>query len=178
MFASPIERVTWALQTQLRSNAPRVSLYGFRAFWRLFLRKHNVLKELWWWLELGAMEASCRCCAYAVRCYLLQVKSRTAASGRSASGDSRVRTSWRGTTASTRAPSPSSAPCASAPSRAATTSRCTWSATCPRRANDPRAGPPPHDRPARPRSRRTRTSRTTASYPARTAPFISNQCQC
>ena len=56
----------------------------------------------------------------------LQVRSRTGARGTAATGASPVRTSWRVTTGSTRAPNPSSAPSARAPSPDPTTWPCTW----------------------------------------------------
>ena len=67
-------------------------------------------------------------------CFLFfwQAKSRTDAIGRNVSGVSRAPTSWRATTANTRAPSRSAARCASAASPVPITWRCTWSATCPK----------------------------------------------
>lgn len=67
---------------------------------------------------------------------VLQGRSRTSASGRSASGGLHGQTNSHATTASTPAPNPSAAPSANAPSRAAITSRCTWSGTCPRRPSE------------------------------------------
>lgn len=62
-------------------------------------------------------------------CFVFQVRSRTAAAGRDATGASPGRTNWRGITANTRAPSLSNASRAVAASLARTIWRCTWSAT-------------------------------------------------
>ena len=75
--------------------------------------------------------------------FSLQERSRTSARGTAACGGSHGRTSWRATTANTRARNPSSVSCVSGPSRDQTTYRCTWSGTegaAPRAGNLPVRG--------------------------------------